>query len=183
MHPVLNEKVVKELRPYDIHIYKLTNGVHEFDFKIDQTFFALFENSLIEKGEVGVHVTLDKTDRMIQTQFHFEGSIQLVCDRSLEIFDWPLRFDELMIYKFGEESKELSEDVAIIPKETQTLNVAHMIHEYLCLGIPMKKLHPKFENGDLAEGGEVIFSSERKSKEAKVSDPRWDALKKLTNKK
>lgn len=183
MHPVLNEKIVKELRPYDIHIYKLANGVHEFDFKIEDTFFTLFDNSLIEKGELEVHVTLDKTDSMIQTLFHLEGSIKLICDRTLEPFDWPVSFDQLMIYKFGEESKELSEEVAVIPKETQMLNVADMIHEYLCLSIPMKKLHPKFENEDLEEGGEVIFSSHKEKTEENATDPRWDALKKLTNKK
>lgn len=183
MHPVLNEKVVKELRPYDIHIYKLSNGIHTFDFKIEDTFFSLFENSLIEKGNVSVHVVLEKSDRMIQTQFNFKGSIQLVCDRTLEPFNWHLDFNQLMIYKFGEESQELSEDVAVIPKETQAINVAHMIHEFLCLSIPMKKLHPKFNNEDLKEEGEILFSTVKEESKEEASDPRWDALKKLTQKK
>lgn len=175
-------------KKYDIHIYKLSNGVHEYQFEIGKEFFEMFDGDLVENGQLNAVVSLNKSDSMIQVDFNIKGSLELECDRSLEKFDFPIHIDQNMIYKYGEEDKELSEDVFVIEKNTQTLNVAGIMYEFIGLEIPMKKLHPKFqkeEDEDDESEGSMIYTSEAEEdieqKEEDI-DPRWAALKNLKNK-
>ena len=178
---------MKALRTYDIHIYKLSNGQHEYEFEISDTFFELFDSDLIRKGKLKAFITLQKSDSMIQMAFSIMGNVELVCDRSLDLFDHPLDTQRVMIYKFGEEEKELSEDVYVIFKDTQTLNIASILFEFIGLEIPMKKLHPRFEVDPASdEELEMIYSSAEvteKEQDEEQIDPRWAALKNLNKKK
>ena len=179
---------MKDLKKFNIEIYKLSNARHEYDFEVDDSFFQYFENSPVEKGKVSVHVVLDKRETFIEANFNFEGSLELTCDRSLELFDFPVNFDDKLIYKYGEEEMEVDDEIIIITKTTQRINVAQFIYESVSLSIPYKKLHPKFQNeeGEDEEGVMVYQDGgdefeEDPENEAENTDPRWDILKNLKN--
>ncbi|HEY9117954.1 MAG TPA: DUF177 domain-containing protein [Roseivirga sp.] len=181
---------MKAKKKYDIHIYKLSNGNHEYQFEIGREFFEMFDGDLVNDGSLNAMISLDKSDAMIQVDFDIEGTVVLECDRSLESFNFPIHVQKNMIYKFGDEEKELSEDVFVIEKNTQTLNVAGILFEFIGLEIPMKKLHPKFqeeEDDDDESEGMMIYTSaeteEHIEQEEENIDPRWAALKNLKNKK
>lgn len=144
---------------------------------------------MFSTGKLTADVSLQKSESMIQMIFKVEGTIELTCDRSLDLFDQPISFENTMIYKFGDEEKELSEDVMIILNDTQTINIADLLFEFIGLQVPMKKLHPRFqEDDDDQEEGIMVYSStvdDSKTEEQQEEDvdPRWAALKKLKNKK
>lgn len=115
---------------------------------------------------------------MITLTMKIKGAIELECDRSLEKFDYPISVEKENIYKYGDEEKELSEDVFVITKNQQEINISTFLYESISLEIPMKKLHPKFENE--TDSDEIIYVSKLDDKqEDKEPDPRWAALKKL----
>lgn len=124
---------------------------------------------------------------MIQMDFKIEGVVELTCDRSLDLYDQRISFENKMIFKFGEEEKELSEDVMVILKDTQTINIADLLFEFIGLEIPMKKLHPRFQEDDQDLDGAMVYSSsqddESDQQQEEDVDPRWAALKDLKNKK
>jgi len=182
---------LKPIRKYEIQIFKLSNGPHEFKFHLDDEFFDLFDNELVSKGNLTANVSLRKSETMIQASFRILGSIELECDRSLDLFDFPIDLKNPFIYKLGNENIELSEEVAVIPRDSQKLNVASIMFEFIGLEIPMKRLHPRFleeENENEDEDVLMIYSSEsneRKSNDQEnedTIDPRWALLKKLKNK-
>lgn len=168
---------MRDFRDYKIEIFGLKNGSHQFDFSYNDEFFAEFENSLLSKGKGTCNIEMEKTDAMITLHFDVNGTIELECDRSLEHFDYPIQIKNELIYKYGDEEKELSEDVYVITKGTQEINIASFLFEIIHLEIPMKKVHPKFQDED--EDDEVIFSSEKEEDSEESVDPRWEALKKL----
>ncbi len=169
---------MRELRRYKIEIFGLKNGDHQFEFSYDDSFFAEFENSLVTKGKGSCNVELTKTDSMLTLHFIVEGTIELECDRSLEKFNHPINVSKDLIYKYGDEDKELSEDVYVMTKGTQEINIATFLYELINLEVPMKKLHPKFQNDN--EDDEMIFTSGvDNEKDEQNVDPRWEALKKL----
>ncbi|MEP1032068.1 DUF177 domain-containing protein [Ekhidna sp.] len=167
-----------DLKAYKIEIFGLSNSTHDFNFLFNDDLFTHFENSLVSKGKGTCDVILTKTDSMITLNLKIEGSIELECDRSLELFDFPISINKEIIYKYGDEQEELSEDVFVILKGQQELNIAAFLYESISLEVPMKKLHPKFQNGP--ESDEMIYVSEtdKESQEESI-DPRWEALKKL----
>jgi len=178
---------VKVRREFDVHIFNLSHGEHSYRFEMSDSFFELFENEMFSKGKLIADVSLQKSDSMIHMDFHIEGTVELTCDRSLDLFDHPVSFDSKMIFKYGEEEKELSEDVMVITKDCQTINLADLLFEFIGLEIPMKKLHPRFQDEDDSDDEYVIVYSSQDDDEADEQekdedvDPRWAALKGLKN--
>ena len=168
---------MREFINYKIEIFGLKNGTHDFEFSFDQALFEAFEHSLLRKGKGTCKVEMNKTDSMITLHFEVQGTLELECDRSLELFDHPIQTTKELIYKYGDEEQELSEDVYVITKGTQELNIASFLFEIIHLEIPMKKVHPKYQDSD--ESDEMIFSSEKEEQKEDRVDPRWEALKKL----
>ena len=164
------------LNKYNIDIFKLSNSVHTYEFEVDDVFFQQFENSLIEKGQLHIEVTLTKSATFIEMQFKTKGSVELVCDRSLEKFTEEISSNDKMLFKFGDHWEELSDEIVLIPHDEQKINIGQYVYEFISLGIPMKKLHPKFRDQE-DEG--IIFSSDKAEKEKTSNDPRWDKLKGL----
>ncbi len=166
----------KERREYLINISSLKNGTHHFEFKVTPAFFAMFEKTLLDHGEGTVGLKLAKSDTMMVMDLSFDVLIELTCDRSLDAFAYPVKVAHEIIVKFGTETKELSEDVLMIERDTSHFDVAPLINEFICLSVPMKKLHPRYEN---EETPDIIYQSEPEKEEEDLIDPRWDALKKL----
>jgi len=168
---------VDTLRAFDIDIYKLSNKEHLFEFVFSDSFFEHFDNSPVEKGSGDVTLNLTKTATMMELFFRINGQITLICDRSLEPFKFPLGISRKIILKYGDSEEELSDEIAMIHWETQRINVAQYIYEFIGLEIPMKKLHPKYEDDNPED--EVIYTSAEDEENNTDVDPRWEVLKKL----
>ncbi len=181
---------VKNLTHFNIDIYKLTSKEYKYQYQIDQSFFVHFENSPVEQAKLDAEITLDIQENLITAHFDIRGTVELECDRSLEKFDHPVTIQERMIYQYGEEEQELDDDIVMITDDTQTINIAQYLYEFINLAVPMRKVHPKYAEEDNPHvEGEIIFSSSSNARqEAKEDeenddaiDPRWNALKNLKN--
>jgi uncharacterized metal-binding protein YceD (DUF177 family) len=168
-------------RDYTIDIYKLSNTRHDYHFVFEDSFFGEFENSVITKGKGEIDVELDKSPTFIKVDFRIIGSVELICDRSNDLYDFPLDTKGEIILKFGENTDEISDTIEIIPWETQRIDLAQYIYEFIGLAVPMKKLHPRYSNDDETDG--IVFSTEieKDQTEKNEIDPRWSKLGKLKN--
>lgn len=176
-------------RQFEIEIFKLSNKKHAYEFEIDSKFFDMFEGNFINKGNLKTYLELEKTPTMLLADFKIEGSLELTCDRSLDSFDHEVNIISNLIFKYGEEYEEISDEIVIIPADTQKLDISQYIYEFIGLSIPMKKLHPRFCDEDIdSDVGSMVFSTEKD--ESKVSKPEeteesndiWAKLKNLKNK-
>jgi uncharacterized metal-binding protein YceD (DUF177 family) len=167
---------MKALKEFNIEIFGLSNKTHHFNFEFNDQFFDEFENSLVKKGTGACEVELIKTDSMITLNLSIAGSVELTCDRSLEQFDYPIESTKELVFKYGIEEKELSDDVYVILKDTQRINISDFLYQFISLEIPMKKLHPKYEGKD---ADPLIYQSDTEDEDENKVDPRWEALKKL----
>ena len=171
------------MRNFDIDIFRLSNDLHQFDFEIDQAFFESMEQDLVEKGKITVKIDMEKNDRFISMDFDLQGTVELICDRSLDPFDYLIDRQQKLIFKYGDQERELSEDMMMITTQTQKINVGQLIFEFIGLALPMKKLHPRFES-QVEDGNhqdQIIYTSQEEmenSDNAQI-DPRWNELKQL----
>jgi len=126
---------------------------------------------------------------MIRLDFHIVGEIELLCDRTLEPFREPLDLQERMFLKFADHSEELTEEIELIAWNTQVVNVARFIFEFIGLAVPVRKLHPRLrddDEDDSEEEGRLIYSSggdapDDDDRPEPPIDPRWEALRKLSD--
>lgn len=176
---------MKKASQYDLNLAKLPLKTHRFEFELGSDFFALFDQSLVEQGQLHADVELIKTERLLTLNFHITGTVCLTCDRSLDEFDQPLDIQEQLLMRFGDENKELDDNVLQITPDTQALPLAQHLYDYIGLALPMKKLHPRFQNepDDNPDAPTKLIFSTRPADDApdddEPADPRWAALRNL----
>lgn len=174
------------LKDFQVKILGLAPGRHPFSFEIGDAFFAAFEGSLVQKGRLRADVLLDRSETLIRAHFAIEGTIELESDRSLERFDHPVSIRQELLYKFGDEDCELTEEMHQIAWDTYAINVAQPMYEFICLAVPMRKLKP----GEDEEPEGTVADEERRlvyrsgpagedEPEPPSDDPQWEALRKL----
>jgi uncharacterized protein len=174
----------KILSTFNIDIVALQNKTYNYDYVCDKDFFACFETSLLETGNCEAKIALTKSETMLTVVFQLLGSIVLVCDRSLETFDYPIEVETIIYFKYGEKAEELSEDIIVVPRNTATIELASYVYELIALEVPMKKLHPQFLAEEQENQNEELLvytsaTAKETEEEATPLDPRWTKLKKI----
>jgi uncharacterized protein len=175
---------VNDLSTYWIDIIGLSNKVHQYEYSIEDGFFKNFDGSEVSKGSLKCSLKLTKNDNFIEMQFGISGKVELICDRSLDPFDFPANATKTILFKYGEEDREIDDEIEMISRHRQGINVGQYIYEFITMAIPMKKLHPRYagENSGNPKD-ELIYSSDKEhgKDQDELDDPRWEALKKLRN--
>ena len=115
-----------------------------FDFQVDSDFFAAQDDSLIETGNLKVHLKLSKSISLLKADFSIQGIVRLVCDRSLEEFDYELNIEESVHFKFGPTDEELDTNLIQIHYDTLELDLNYYIYDIIAAALPMKKIHPDY---------------------------------------
>ncbi len=174
------------LSDYTIDIYKLSNKVHQYQYRINHHFFENFAHSPVTEADLKAEIMLDKQVTLITLGFHITGTIAMECDRSLEMFDHPVDIRQRLLFQYGPQEQELTEEMIMITRGTQSIEVAQYLYEFITLAVPMKKLHPRYEkDGNPFVDGEVVYTSDTRPAEKNHTpeedsvDPRWSILKKF----
>lgn len=167
---------------FGINIVGLSFDTHEFDFDLGDSFFKQYKSDVVSEGSLHAQIAINKHETFMEATFKIKGAVKLICDRSLESFDFPIDINQKLMYKYGDEDREISEDVVMIRRDTATLDLGQPMYEFIVLAIPMKKLHPRFqdEEGEDDSEGKLVYSSPSEpAEDNNPVDPRWEALKKL----
>lgn len=164
------------LDQFSIPVSGLRNGLHAYDFSIRKPFFEAFEESPIEDGAVEVHFSFDKRTDLYEMQFELTGTVKVVCDRCLDEFNLPIEDNQVLLVKFDEKPWE-DADVIYLPQDTQRINVAKYIYEFINLAVPIAKTH---DDADLDCNPDMLkFLGTQEMEDDQKQTPIWDALKNL----
>lgn len=189
--------VVGKFSLYKIPLKSLSEGVHKFEFVLDDQYFKLIgdADSDIKRGSVNAEVSVKRISSTFEFGFVLNGGVFVPCDRCLDDISIEIDTQNKLIVKFGREYSEESDEIVVIPEDEGELNIAWFLYEFVTLNVPMKRVHPPGkcnkvmssklnkhkavstdaddENDDEHEAGDDIIDE--------VIDPRWDALKGLTD--
>lgn len=179
---------MKQLKEYTIPFVGLKQGLHQFEFQIDNTFFEHFEYDEFNASAINVALEFNKKTTMLELQFTATGTVNVNCDLTNEPFDLPIKNEIFLVVKFGEEYNDENEELLILPYGEYEINVQQYIYELIVLAIPSKRVHPGVKNGtlqsDILEKLEELSPKEKTIvDEDEETDPRWDKLKNLLNDK
>ena len=179
---------MKQLKEYTIPFVGLKQGLHRFEYQIDNTFFEHFEYDEFNSSVVNVDLEFTKKSTLLELHFKTTGTINVNCDLTNEPFDLPIENELFLVVKFGDEYSEENEELLIIPHGEYEVNVQQYIYESIVLAVPSKRVHPGVEDGSLQS--DMLKKLEELSPKEKTvennneeTDPRWDKLKNLLNDK
>ncbi|MEI6695028.1 MAG: DUF177 domain-containing protein [Bacteroidota bacterium] len=165
------------LKQFILPFSGLSLDKHLYHFDIDGKFFAEYEYTEIDQASINVDLTLDKQERMLVLDFAITGSVNVMCDRCLDNFNFVIDKQERLIIKLGEKFEEVSDDIIIIPESEYQIDISAYLYEYIVLMLPIKKIHPEDENGNTQCNPEIIKKLNELSQQE--PDSRWDSLKGL----
>ena len=173
---------MKDLKEFNIPFVGLKEGKHLFQYKVDNTFFELYNYNEFEKSSINVTLEFVKKSTLFELNFTASGTVNVPCDVTNEYFDLEITATLPLVVKFGQEYNDENEEILILPHEVYQFSVAQFIYEMIVLGIPNKRVHPKVLDGTMET--EVLEQLEiKEEKTVETTDPRWDKLKNLITEK
>ena len=176
-------KTAQKRDEFNLRISGVSNGKHQFSIVCDKTFFEIADITEVEDGLLNLTIDLQKSETMLQLSFHFQGKVEVACDRCLEILSLPLDFDDELIVKYSAFIDELEvedDQIWVVPENEYELDVFHFVYESIILALPIQVFHPDDENGNSTCNPEVLEQLNNLSqKESSHEDPRWEGLKNL----
>ncbi|MCZ2478964.1 YceD family protein [Aquirufa nivalisilvae] len=183
---LFTRETMKVLDAYQIPIISLEDKSYRYSFEGGDDFFKAFEQEWVQKGKFQAEIELNKSATMIQVLMKIKGHLNLICDRSNEEFEFPLDIQEKLIYKYGDHFEDLGDNLFLIDRKEPKLDLSQDLYDFIALQVPMKKLHPRFvKPEDESAENEFLYTTAKdtdipKTEEESI-DPRWAALKKLTD--
>ncbi len=138
----------KEMKKKDYSIdYKgLSVGRHEFDFVIDGLFFQEKEADRIVDAQLNAKVVIEKSGRQMEVSLLIDGTLNVECDRCLDVFEMPLHIEQPFVVKSAGQSYEDDLDVLWLSPEDDSLDLTDYIYDTVCLSLPFQVVHPNPEN-------------------------------------
>lgn len=169
---------LRETRNFDISFVGLKRGLHTFQYQIDQSYFEKFDYKGFSNADFIIDLDLNKANTMLELLFRVNGSVDLICDLSLESFKQPIDTEYELLVKFGKSENQQEIDVVYLDYNAHKINVAQYIYEIIILALPLRNVHPGIEDGslrsDVFENLKTYMSG--RSNQASGTDPRWAKL-------
>ena len=168
----------KFLNRFAIPFVSLKEGLYEYDYEITDLFFDNFEFSEIRKGKVIAHLSLERQTSLLILNFNIKGSVIVSCDICLDELELPIECSNTLLVKFGNEYREETDEAIIIPINSNEINVAQFIYEFIHLALPIKRVHPLNDKGESTCDPLMIKRLDELKCNSSNNNP-WDVLKNL----
>ncbi len=161
-------------REYDIAFVGLKPGFHEFDYQVDDKFFANYKETDFENCYASVKVTLEKNTSFMMLKFEVGGSVSVICDRCGNKLPIDLWDEFNLIIKQVENPEEMNDseedpDVFYISRTESHIHMADWIYEFVMLSIPMQRMCSEEEMGG-PQCNKEILAMLKKMKSAVVEN-------------
>ncbi len=173
-------------RAFEVAFVGLKTGVHEFNYELDDKFFAEKGLADLTNPRANVKMLLDKHVGFMMLTFIVGGQTDVNCDRCGNPLTIELWDEFKMLVKLVDNPEEMNDqeedpDVFYISRTESHLAVGDWIYEFVLLSVPMQKMCPPDENGEPDCNQEVIQKlREMESKPNETNAPSiWKGLDKF----
>lgn len=160
---------------------------HLFRFRADDAFFQSYDKGEIKGGEVDVKVILTKKKTSMLLNFDLSGTVKLMCDRCLELYDQPIAISDEILVNYGDETNfDTNSDAVTLSRDANEIDISEFIYEYSHFALPIAHYHPDDANGNPTCNAKMMelidkYKVEETEKTEDAIDPRWEALRELKN--
>ena len=169
-------------REYEIAFLGLKPGLHVFEYRIEDKFFAPYGDQDFQNCITDVKLSLDKQNGFMQLHFDIDGNVDVNCDKCGNSLSKQLWDEFDLVVKIADEpelmnDQEVDPDVYYIDRSESHLMVADWIYEFINLSLPMQKRCDEEEVGGPLCNKEVLAKLKQMEDEVmKESNSLWKGL-------
>ena len=177
-------------REFDIAFVGLKPGIHEFNYEVDDKFFANYKQT--DPGTTGFHnciatvkVTLEKSASLMLLKFEIGGRVIVECDRCGNPLLMDLWDEFKLVIKQVDNAEEMNRDeedpdVFYISRTESHIHLADWIYEFVMLSIPNQRMCSQNEIGGPQCNQEVLAMLQKmKSSATENNHPFQEVLEKF----
>ena len=174
-----------ENKDFIIQIKGLQIGKHHYEFPIDGSFFAGFENSQILDAGLLARIVLEKGSGWMNVDADISGSVTVECDRCLDDLEIPMDFHCSMAVKFAKSLAQDDGDEFIIMDPTDgELDLTQFLYDYVCINLPLQKVHEEGKcNKEMMAKLQALNAGTASREEDPAANSPFGALKQMLEKK
>jgi uncharacterized metal-binding protein YceD (DUF177 family) len=185
--PSFKPTVMAGRRVYEIAFVGLKPGVHEFNYDVDDKFFAEKSVTDFANCKAVVKLTLDKKSSFMLLKFEVGGKADVTCDRCGNVLGMDIWDEFNMVVKLVDNADAMNEeeedpDVFYISRTESHLNVSTWLYEFVMLSFPMQKMCSEQEIGGPQCNKEVLAKlkgMEQQQQEETNANQIWKGLEKF----
>ena len=171
-------------REFEIAFVGLKPGVHNYEYRVDDKFFANYGNQDFLHCNAVVKLELDKKSSFMLLKFDIDGIADVNCDRCGNPLPLRLWEEFKVMVKLVDNPEEMNEqeedpDVYYISRGESHLHLADWIYEFINLSIPMQKMCPPDEMGGPQCNKEVLAKLAKVEVKNDEINPLWKDLEKF----
>lgn len=189
---------MSKFEQYNIRLKDLNTETSVQEFLLDDAFFKKIDSPEVQKGNIKAIVTIRKKNDRFELLFDLNGTILIPCDRCLDDMEQAISYKENLFVKLGETFSE-EDEIVIVPESEGAINIAWFLYEFIILNIPIKHVHPTgmcnktmitklkkhishHKMDDEEDDNALLELEDDDSNDVEeTNDPRWDALKDITD--
>lgn len=148
-------------REFDIAFVGLKPGLHEFNYEVDDKFFANYKETDFSNCHATIKLTLEKNTSFMMLNFEIGGSVNVICDRCGNTLPMDLWDEFKLVVKQVDNPEEMNQteedaDVFYISRTESHLHLADWIYEFVLLSIPNQRMCKEEEMGGPQCNKEVL---------------------------
>lgn len=166
------------MNPLKLNITELTAGVEHLTLTVNLSDLEL-ESTPEFQEPLRLELKISKMGGKIFLNAHVEAKIDLACDRCLKEYSDTITQDvRLVIASAADFEATDDENLLLLEKGEQTVNIAPLMREIVLLELPVKRLCAENCQGLCPNCG-ADLNVETCNCNVETSDPRWEALRSL----
>ena len=121
-----------------------------------------------------------KTNHFVEIKFDVDATVEMVCDRSLELYKSNLNGGYHLLYEPGidEHSDSVKSGVRTLDVYRSVIDISDEVRDTIMLEVPIRKVHPDSEDKELFNTTDQ-YSGGSEDGNKEYTDPRWSVLNKL----
>lgn len=177
-------------RGFEIAFVGLKPGIHEFEYEVDDKFFAEKSVTEFSNCHATVKLSLDKKSSFMLLKFEIGGRADVTCDRCGNPLGMDIWDEFNMVVKLVDEPDVMNEqeedpDVFYISRTESHINVTGWIYEFVMLSFPMQKMCSEAEMGGPQCNKEVLAKlkgMEQGQQEEHNANQLWKGLEQFKKK-
>ena len=168
------------LERFKIDLKGFADDVTTLEFDLDKDFFDALDQTEVEGGALHVSLSIRKASGFFELLFHTVGTVDILCDRCLDLMQQPIETDNRLKVRFGIADPE-DDDTVTVDENEGILDTSWLIYEFVALAIPIQHVHATGKCNPAMTKALEELSADRSGDEESTGDidPRWDALKRL----
>ncbi len=177
-------------RAFEIAFVGLKPGIHEFDYEVDDKFFAEKGVTDFTNCDANIKLSLDKKSSFMLLKFEITGKAKVTCDRCGNPLPMDIWDEFNMLVKLVENPDDMNNqeedpDVYYISKTESHIDVGNWIYEFVLLSFPIQKTCSDEEKGGLLCNKEVLKKLKllEVKQDKNTSNPLWSGLEQFKVKK